>query len=158
MAFSFKIRPICLPDNLCDPASDTNRTSDEFDSCRNGRDKIQATGWGETEEHQLAESLKKISLDLLSRANCSKIIDLASNPTSQLCAHVPNQTDQDSCGGDSGSPLMCYKGGRAYALGLVSSRSAQPCGQFNVPGVYSRVCAAMPWIRETIAEDVSWFP
>uniref|UniRef100_A0A8C9SLR9 trypsin n=1 Tax=Scleropages formosus TaxID=113540 RepID=A0A8C9SLR9_SCLFO len=51
---------------------------------------------------------------------------------------------RDACNGDSGSPLVCL--GEVH--GLVSW--GQGCAQPGYPGVYTKVCEFIPWIKETM--------
>ena len=62
---------------------------------------------------------------------------------------------KDSCGGDSGSPLVLKKkkGIVRYSvqIGLVSWGLPQ-CGTSGVPGVYTNVGYFMKWILDNIRE------
>lgn len=73
---------------------------------------------------------------------------------SQLCAGgVP---EKDSCGGDSGGPLM-YPG-KAQGVGVryvqrgIVSFGSKRCGIGGYPGVYTRVSDYMMWILDNIHE------
>uniref|UniRef100_H2YXI7 Peptidase S1 domain-containing protein n=1 Tax=Ciona savignyi TaxID=51511 RepID=H2YXI7_CIOSA len=57
---------------------------------------------------------------------------------SQFCA-VGASNNQDSCMGDSGGPLMCLHSDGIYYLHGITSYGANPCGQPNRPGIYTRV-------------------
>lgn len=69
----------------------------------------------------------------------------------QICAGwmaaSPASAIGDSCGGDSGGPLMAYDGNhRPYQVGLVSW-GPTPCGQVGKPGIYTRLSQYVPWIQ-----------
>ncbi|CAB4060531.1 TMPRSS13 [Lepeophtheirus salmonis] len=58
---------------------------------------------------------------------------------------------KDACQGDSGGPLFITLGTsedtkRAFLIGIVSRGSG--CGSHGNPGIYTRVNAFLPWIRE----------
>nr|XP_056702365.1 alpha- and beta-fibrinogenase OhS1-like [Euleptes europaea] len=52
---------------------------------------------------------------------------------------------KDSCGGDSGGPLICNN-----ELQGIVSLGGNPCGQKNMPGVYTKICRYASWIQEQI--------
>ena len=58
---------------------------------------------------------------------------------------------EDSCGGDSGGPLMVYKNDVTYQIGVVSfgTGGKLPCG-FGIPGVYTKVTKFLPWIAKNL--------
>lgn len=63
---------------------------------------------------------------------------------------------KDSCGGDSGGPLLFpgrsgNSGYRYVQRGIVSFGSKQ-CGVGGVPGVYTRVAFYMDWILDNISD------
>ena len=74
------------------------------------------------------------------------------NPKYQICAG--GEKDKDSCGGDSGSPLMKLQKRQmaenkySYSYVLIGMVSYGPpeCGTKNRMGVYTRVKAYQDWI------------
>ncbi|GFU09113.1 clotting factor B, partial [Nephila pilipes] len=54
-----------------------------------------------------------------------------------ICAGFLDVRGRDSCGGDSGGPLMYLNGDRWYAVGIVSF--GYDCGKLGYPGGYTRV-------------------
>ena len=58
---------------------------------------------------------------------------------------------QDSCSGDSGGPLVWreYSDDPWYQIGVVSF-GAVKCGSKDIPGVYTRVEAYLPWIESNL--------
>nr|Q9I8X1.2 RecName: Full=Snake venom serine protease Dav-PA; Short=SVSP; AltName: Full=AaV-SP-I; AltName: Full=AaV-SP-II; Flags: Precursor [Deinagkistrodon acutus] len=62
-----------------------------------------------------------------------------------LCAGIV-QGGKDTCGGDSGGPLIC----NGQFQGIVSY-GAHPCGQGPKPGIYTNVFDYTDWIQRNIA-------
>jgi secreted trypsin-like serine protease len=66
----------------------------------------------------------------------------------QICAGYTDATKKDSCGGDSGGPLIrTGADGCPILLGVVSYGTAV-CARENAPSVYTRVSAYIDWIRQ----------
>ncbi|XP_054718614.1 uncharacterized protein LOC129228011 [Uloborus diversus] len=54
----------------------------------------------------------------------------------------------DSCKGDGGGPLVCYRKDKSYALAGIVSWGID-CGQPGVPGVYVKIQKYLDWISKT---------
>lgn len=63
----------------------------------------------------------------------------------QICAGGEN--GKDSCGGDSGGPLMQEIGFTYVVVGVVSY-GPRECGQKNKPAVYTHVYQYLDWIQK----------
>ncbi|GFS37132.1 enteropeptidase [Nephila pilipes] len=62
-----------------------------------------------------------------------------------ICAGFMDERGRDSCGGDSGGPLMYLYRDRWYAVGVVSF--GYDCGRLGYPGVYTRVSHYLKWLN-----------
>uniref|UniRef100_A0A182NCA8 Phenoloxidase-activating factor 2 n=1 Tax=Anopheles dirus TaxID=7168 RepID=A0A182NCA8_9DIPT len=128
------IQPICLPQN-----------TDNFVERR-----CISNGWG-TVGGIYATIMKKVSLPVLSRDNCTRMLRYAGlGPRYQLaqgfmCAG--GEHNIDTCKGDGGSPLACETESGSYVLaGIVSWGIG--CGGVNFPGVYVEVSKYLQWINQ----------
>nr|XP_039261190.1 hemicentin-1-like [Styela clava] len=67
---------------------------------------------------------------------------------SHFCAgHLEGK--KDTCGGDSGGPLLCEENSKYIVHGITSSGPAE-CGKKNKPGIYTRVSDFITWIEKTM--------
>ncbi|XP_042556118.1 kallikrein-15 [Dipodomys spectabilis] len=116
------------------------------------------SGWGlvsDNESGTTGSPTSQVSLpDTLHCANISIIPDTSCNKDypgrlrdTMVCAGVEGG-GTDSCEGDSGGPLVC--GG---VLQGVVSWGDVPCDTTTKPGVYSKVCCYLDWIRETMRRN-----
>lgn len=114
---------------------------------------MEVAGWGTTNITQSTTSKipMVVKVPTLETNKCSNSfnIKLRINATSQMC--VGGEENKDSCGGDSGGPLMHAEAvngpPRYYAIGLVSF-GVKHCGKKDKPAIYTRVAAFMPWILD----------
>ena len=118
------------------------------------------SGWGVTENGTSSDVLLYAWIKFSeSRTNCSfhyanarrKPVNITDN---MICA---GGMYHDSCKGDSGGPLTCYKYGPTkkefYLCGIVSFGIG--CSQ-GVPGIYTDVSKYYDWIREKIRKNVKY--
>ncbi|KAF7268723.1 phenoloxidase-activating factor 2-like [Rhynchophorus ferrugineus] len=123
----------------------------------NGR--CMAGGWGKDafKKGRHSSILKKISLPLVSRADCQRALrNTRLGPfytlhDSFICAG--GEQNKDTCKGDGGSPLVCpmreagpQKGNRYFQMGIVAWGIG--CGGSMTPGVYVNVPMFINWIDE----------
>ncbi|MBN3304501.1 TRYP protein, partial [Amia calva] len=128
---SATVAPVSLP-TACPPPAGL--------SCR-------VSGWGNTwiDGVYMPILLQCLDLPVLSDAECQAAYPGMITST-MLCAGFL-EGGKDACNGDSGSPLVC--GGEVQ--GLVSW--GQGCALPGYPGVYTKICALLPWIQSTMASN-----
>ncbi|XP_037719660.1 uncharacterized protein LOC119553379 isoform X2 [Drosophila subpulchrella] len=131
------ISPACLPDKYSD-----------FTGAR-----CWTTGWGKDafgEHGKYQNILKEVDVPILSHQQCEQQLrntrlgySYKLNP-GFVCAG--GEEGKDACKGDGGGPLVCDRNGAMHVVGVVSWGIG--CGQVNVPGVYVKVSAYLPWIQQ----------
>ncbi|XP_017036137.1 uncharacterized protein [Drosophila kikkawai] len=131
------ISPACLPDKYSD-----------FTGAR-----CWTTGWGKDafgEHGKYQNILKEVDVPILSHHQCEAQLrntrlgySYKLNP-GFVCAG--GEEGKDACKGDGGGPLVCERNGVWNVVGVVSWGIG--CGQVNVPGVYVKVSAYLPWIQQ----------
>ena len=105
-------------------------------------------GWGTTETGELSDRLLEANVPMVSDATCSAAWGSDFIVASMVCA---GGGDTDTCGGDSGGPLMVGDGHFLVLAGL-TSWGADPCAQPGEPGVYTRLGAPTlnSWVRSRV--------
>lgn len=110
-------------------------------------------GWGVTEDGLQSPVLLSVDLPVISTEDCTAAYRGTPRVReTQICAG--GVKGKDSCGGDSGGPLM-YPGSygrfgvRYVQRGLVSYGSKR-CGIGGFPGVYTNVAYYMKWILDNM--------
>ncbi|KAG8521477.1 LOW QUALITY PROTEIN: Kallikrein-5 [Galemys pyrenaicus] len=111
-------------------------------SCVAAGTQCHISGWGTTNRpwSPFPDRLQCLSLSIVSHASCQAVFP-GRITDNMVCAG--GVAGADACQGDSGGPLVC--GG--VLQGLVSWGSVGPCGQDGIPGVYTKVCNYVDWIR-----------
>lgn len=89
-------------------------------------------GWGVTEAGYPVDDLQKVTVPIVSSADCTDSYGLAYDSDVMICAGFP-EGGQDACQGDSGGPLVVGD----EVVGVVSFGSG--CAEAGYPGVYARV-------------------
>lgn len=127
LTFNAFSRPICLP----------SRLMTSFDN-------LTVAGWGFIrEEGPTSLVLKEVALPYIPNHICEDFHGEVIT-SSMVCAG--GNQNQDSCQGDSGAPLMFWRYGHIYVVGLVSFGLG--CGRPSYYGVYTRVSSYLNWIYE----------
>ncbi|KFM61859.1 Serine proteinase stubble, partial [Stegodyphus mimosarum] len=122
------------------------RDEDDF----TGQDCI-VTGWGTNayKSGSFSMIMKEVSVPVLGHAECQEKLRRTrlgryfKLHAGFLCAG--GKEGQDSCKGDGGGPLVCFRSDNSYTVaGLVSW--GLDCGHADVPGVYVNVRKYINWI------------
>jgi hypothetical protein len=92
-------------------------------------------GWGVTELGGTSQTLLEADVGMVSDAFCASRWGVSFDAESMVCA---GGGATDTCGGDSGGPLLVSDGGFLVLAGL-TSWGADPCGEQGTPGVYTRL-------------------
>ncbi|ODM87661.1 Proclotting enzyme [Orchesella cincta] len=128
VAFTDRIRPICLPSGAKQIESDPQ---------------LLVAGWGQTTYKGASSSvLRKVTVPGISSDKCGTIyngISPAGITAEMVCA---GGNGVDSCIGDSGGPLIQLVNNRYEQVGIVSF--GRECGTY--PGVYTRIYSFLNWI------------
>ncbi|XP_020793270.1 trypsin-like [Boleophthalmus pectinirostris] len=116
-------------------------------SCAADGTMCQVSGWGNikssNEGSRYPHKLQCLEVPLLSDDTCfnSYPFQITEN---MICAGYL-EGGKDSCQGDSGGPLVC----NGMLQGVVSW--GKGCALRNKPGVYTKVCNYVSWIKNTMA-------
>ncbi|CAG4953649.1 unnamed protein product [Parnassius apollo] len=134
------MKPICLP------------TTPELQNEPLDGLKGVVAGWGATENGLQSPVLLSVDLPIVTRKECQAAYNGSPQiHQRQLCAG--GVQDRDSCGGDSGGPLM-YPGrtpvGVRYVQRGIVSYGSKRCGVGGFPGVYTNVAYYMDWILDNM--------
>ena len=104
------------------------------------------TGYGVEKEGSKVASLilKKSQIPVQAKRLCKTYYGVIFNGSSQICAgDLTGKTD--TCQGDSGGPVYLRGTKGLYLIGITSYGDG--CARKNTPGVYTRVSAYIPWIK-----------
>jgi len=104
------------------------------------------TGWGLTSQGgQLAESLQRISTDVLRPLHCALRMDNRTQLDSETCTFDQVSRSQTPCHGDMGGPLSCVVNAQFYVAG-VGSFVDDNCDP-TVGQIFTNVPFFVDWIR-----------
>ncbi|KAK4316475.1 hypothetical protein Pmani_012377 [Petrolisthes manimaculis] len=120
-----------------------------------------SSGWGKDDfnvDTPFQQILKSIDLPAVDHPQCQTALRTTRlGPdfrldNSFMCAG--GEAGKDTCTGDGGSPLVCPMASdptRYVQAGIVAWGIG--CGQHGIPGVYSNVAKAVPWIQSNIMDS-----
>ncbi|XP_045712286.1 kallikrein-11 isoform X1 [Phyllostomus hastatus] len=106
------------------------------------------SGWGSTSSPQLhlPHTLRCANITIIDHKDCENAYP-GNITNTMVCAGV-RQSGKDSCQGDSGGPLVCNG-----SLQGIISWGQDPCAITRKPGVYTKVCKYVDWIKETMKNN-----
>ena len=116
------------------------------------------SGWGLTSSGLQSDILQKGLVKTMTNKQCtSRPYKFRSYQITEnmLCAQGNNI---DACKGDSGGPLAVQVQGQSGAyiqIGIVSWSFG--CAKYHYPGVYTKLTALLPWLKETIGIEGKHF-
>ncbi|XP_064011872.1 trypsin I-P1-like isoform X1 [Pogoniulus pusillus] len=105
------------------------------------------SGWGNTLSNgdSYPDDLQCLNAPVLSASDCSKAYP--GQITSNMICVGFLEGGKDSCQGDSGGPVVC----NGQLQGIVSWGIG--CANKGYPGVYTKVCNYVSWIKSTISAN-----
>ncbi|KAM9277677.1 trypsin I-P1-like [Cariama cristata] len=105
------------------------------------------SGWGDTLSsiNPYPDTLQCLKAPVLSSSECSKAYP--GQITKNMICLGFMEGGKDACKGDSGGPVVC----NGQLQGIVSWGIG--CAQTGNPGVYTKVCNYVSWIKETISAN-----
>jgi len=112
------------------------------------------SGWGSTSDstiQHMPNKLQYVEMPIVDRQTCQAAYSGVNGVgDGMICAGLP-EGGVSACSGDSGGPLSCPReDGSQYLAGIVSWGMI-PCGQPNLPSVYTNVGHFRDWIDEHLA-------
>ncbi len=139
---------------LLELSEPTNYPVMPFEGSPRVGESVTAVGWGLTDVDPktgepiggISSELQEVSVPVVSNEQCNTAY-FGGITNLMLCAGL-EEGGKDSCSGDSGGPLMVNQKGRWEQAGIVSF--GEGCAAPGKYGVYTRVAAFAPWIRNAI--------
>nr|XP_040021283.1 trypsin-2-like [Gasterosteus aculeatus aculeatus] len=102
------------------------------------------SGWGNTMSSTAdSHRLQCVDVPVLSHEDCDGCYPGMVDHTMFCAGYL--EGGKDSCQGDSGGPVVC----NGELQGVVSW--GYGCAEENHPGVYSKVCVQIEWLKETMS-------
>ncbi|XP_063066929.1 transmembrane protease serine 9-like [Engraulis encrasicolus] len=124
LVYSDYVQPVCLADSSSAFHTDTESL---------------VTGW-----RNAAGVLQQVRVPVMGNRQCICLHGSNSITDNMMCA-ADLSSDNQTCVGDSGAPLV-VKQGSAWVQAGIASQGGR-CGGAGVPGVYTRISHYMDWIN-----------
>ncbi|KAK1892023.1 Granzyme A [Dissostichus eleginoides] len=130
----------------CLPLGDTIKYPAAGTSCL-------VAGWGKTNNiaKTVSDVLRSVNVTVIDRMECNSPKHYNLKPvitSSQICAGSVVKEVADTCGGDSGGPLLC----NGALVGVTSF--GKKCGMKKFPGVYAFLSEKqIIWIKKTMKKS-----
>jgi len=125
-------------------------TVPELDAVHQGE--VDLYGWGKTSNGALPtlpNRLQTVHTELINYAECKARLPSDAPITEvNVCSGSLDQ-NISACNGDSGGPLVQRTENGCQIIGIVSWGYV-PCGDSNLPSVYTRVSSFTQWIKENM--------
>ncbi|KAL7840468.1 hypothetical protein AOLI_G00257910 [Acnodon oligacanthus] len=116
------------------------------ESCPSAGTICLVSGWGNTMSSTADRNkLQCLEIPILSTTDCENSYPGMITDTMFCAGYL--EGGKDSCQGDSGGPVVCD----GQLQGVVSW--GYGCAEKNHPGVYTKVCVFIDWIKNTIASS-----
>lgn len=118
-----------------------------------------ALGWGRTDSGKLSRYLRQTDLPLISNKLCSDSIsdnEGIDNPpeiTNRMLCAGDGLGKKDTCGGDSGGPLITYHAWSQSWSHVGTTSWGYGCAEPNLYGVYTRTAKFTQLISDYICSD-----
>lgn len=134
--FNNYIQPSCFP-------SKEDSKPEDGDICV-------IAGWGASRSAEYYQFLQKGVIRIFDDTQCKRLIGSRFRSEQEICAGRVDGS-VDSCHGDSGGPLMCYRGKTSqprWTIEGIVSWGAGFCGAAGSPGVYQEFLFYKDWILQ----------
>jgi len=111
----------------------------------------QVSGWGDDENSQTPDTLKKLDLTIYDDQVCEDAYGSDTYTENMVCATGDFENGgQCVCFGDSGSPAFIVEDGTRYQVGIVSW--GRPCANAGYPAAYAEVGKFIDFVREHVPD------
>ncbi|XP_073717843.1 duodenase-1-like [Misgurnus anguillicaudatus] len=100
-------------------------------------------GWGfVTNSGPQSPTLREANVKIIKNTDCAARWDWVYEASQMMCVYGHG----GSCDGDSGGPLVCNN----IAVGVTAFVSFKSCNDPNLPNVYTKISAFLPWIQSIL--------